>query len=303
MDEICRTVTAEEEGIRMDAFLSTLSGLTRSKVQHLLEQNLVFLNGAVPAKAGVRLRAGDRLRLCLPEPEPVQATATEMELDVVYEDAQMLVVNKPRGLVVHPAAGHWEDTLVNGLLFRQESLSGLGGELRPGIVHRLDKDTTGLLVVAKTDQAHQALAAQIAEHSARREYLALVEGGFSCEEGAVDQPIGRDPRDRKKMAVVPGGRQAKTHYRVEQRFDRCSLLRLVLETGRTHQIRVHMRHLGHPVCGDPIYGFAKSGAGPCPLMLHAQRLRLRHPVTGEALCFETPPPQDFLRVLERQRPR
>lgn len=272
MDEICRIVTAEEEGIRMDAFLSTLSGLTRSKVQHLLEQNLVFLNGAVPAKAGVRLRAGDRLRLCLPEPEPVQATATEMELDVVYEDAQMLVVNKPRGLVVHPAAGHWEDTLVNGLLFRQESLSGLGGELRPGIVHRLDKDTTACWWWPRPTRPTRALAAQIAEHSAHREYLALVEGGFSCEEGAVDQPIGRDPRGSEEDGPwCPGGRQPRPTTASSQRFDRCSLLRLVLETGRTHQIRVHMRYLGHPVCGDPIYGFAKSGAGPCPLMLHAQR--------------------------------
>ncbi len=301
METIVKTVTAADEGIRLDAFLSKESGLTRSKVQRLLEQGLCQLNGKPPEKAGQKLRCGDEVRLACPPPEPMQAAATEMDLNVVFEDEQLLVVNKPRGLVVHPAAGHWEDTLVNGLLYREESLSGLGGELRPGIVHRLDKDTTGLLVVAKTDLAHLSLAEQIAVHSAGREYLALAEGRFSQDEGVVDKPIGRDRHDRKRMAVDPEGRPARTHYKVEKRFERTTLLSLKLETGRTHQIRVHLRSLGHPVCGDPIYGFQKSGAGSCPLMLHACRLRLRHPVTGEELCFQADPPEDFLQVLKKQR--
>ncbi len=299
MDKIVKYVETTEEGIRLDAFLAKQSGLTRSRVQRLLEQGFVQVNGETPRKAGALLRAGDEVNLLVPEERPSDVVQTEMELDIVYEDDQFLVVNKPRGSVVHPAAGHWEDTLVNGLLFREGELS-LADPQRPGIVHRLDKDTTGLLVVAKTDEAHASLSAQIAVHSARREYIALVEGGVSQDAGVVDKPIGRNPRDRKKMAVVPGGRPARTHYRLEHRYKKTSLLVLQLETGRTHQIRVHMQSIGHPVCGDALYGFSKSGAGACPLMLHARALTLRHPTTGEEMRFCAPLPMDFMQVLQKQ---
>lgn len=304
---IQKTIDQTEQGIRLDAFLATLTGVTRSQAQRLVERELVLLNGEKPKKAGMKLSAGDTLTVTLPPPEPLEAVAVEMPLAIVYQDADLAVINKPRGLVVHPAAGHAEDTLVNGLLYALTDLSGIGGTLRPGIVHRLDKDTTGLLVVAKNDEAHVSLSAQIKEKSAVREYLALVEGHIKLDEGMVDAPIARDPRDRKRMAIVPGGRAARTHYTVLERFANTTLLRLRLETGRTHQIRVHMKSLGHPVCGDPLYGFEKTGAlkgaarSNCPLMLHACALTLTQPHSGERLHFEAEPPADFTAVLNCQR--
>ncbi|MGI5884994.1 MAG: RluA family pseudouridine synthase [Candidatus Spyradocola sp.] len=295
------TATKEDEGIRLDAFLAQKSGETRSRIQNLLKEGHVACNGRAPKKAGQAVEAGDEIALSIPDPEPLAAVPVEMDIPIVYEDADIVVVNKPRNLVTHPAAGHAQDTLVNALLFACDDLSGIGGKFRPGIVHRLDKDTTGLLVVAKNDAAHLDLAEQIRVHSAGRVYWALVEGRIREENGTVDAPIGRNPRDRKKMAVVPDGRPAVTHFRVLQAFSRTTLIECRLVTGRTHQIRVHMASLGHPVCGDPLYGFAKSAAAPCPLMLHARELHIRHPRTGEEQNFVAEPPQDFLRVLERQR--
>lgn len=293
--------TKEDEGIRLDAFLSQKSGETRSRIQNLIKDGCAAVNGGVPKKAGQPVSAGDAIALDIPDPAPLEAVPVEMDVPIVYEDEDIVVVNKPRNLVTHPAAGHAQDTLVNALLFACDDLSGIGGKLRPGIVHRLDKDTTGLLVVAKNDRAHLDLAEQIRVHSAGRVYWALVEGHFRAESGTVDAPIGRSPRDRKRMAVVPGGREAVTHFRVLRTFSRTSLIECRLVTGRTHQIRVHMASLGHPVCGDPIYGFARSAAAPCPLMLHARELHIRHPRTGEEMNFLAEPPEDFARVLDRQR--
>ncbi len=302
MREILLNAEKEDEGIRLDAFLAQKSGETRSRVQGLMEAGNVRLNGETPKKAGIRLQAGDRVEMRIPDPERLEALPVEMDVPIVYEDEDLVVVDKPRALVVHPAAGHAQDTLVNALLFACDDLSGIGGKLRPGIVHRLDKDTTGLIVVAKNDAAHLSLAEQIRVHSAGRVYWALVEGRMKEESGTVNEPIARNPRDRKRMAVVPGGREAVTHWRVQKRFAHTTLLELRLVTGRTHQIRVHMRHLGHPVCGDPLYGFAKSAAGPCPLMLHAHQLHIAHPRTGEEMRFVAPLPADFAAVLARQRP-
>lgn len=301
MRTIQSKVTTETEGIRLDAFLAQQSGETRSRIQNLIEQGCVRVNGSVPKKAGVKLAAGDEVALSLPDPEPLEAVPVEMEIPIVYEDADIVVVNKPRALVVHPAAGHAQDTLVNALLFACDDLSGIGGKLRPGIVHRLDKDTTGLLVVAKNDDAHVDLSQQISVHSAGRVYWALVEGRMKEPSGTVCAPIGRSPKDRKKMAVVPGGKEATTHWRVLHQYEKTALIECRLVTGRTHQIRVHMASLHHPVCGDPIYGVAKSAAGACPLMLHARQLHIRHPRTGEEMEFTAEPPQDFLTVLEKQR--
>ena len=301
MRTIQSRATTENEGIRLDAFLAQQSGETRSRIQNLIEQGCVRVNGVVPRKAGVKLAAGDEVELQLPDPEPLEAVPVEMEIPIVYEDADIVVVNKPRALVVHPAAGHAQDTLVNALLFACDDLSGIGGKLRPGIVHRLDKDTTGLLVVAKNDEAHVSLSQQISVHSAGRVYWALVEGRMKEPSGTVCAPIGRSPRDRKKMAVVPGGKEATTHWRVLHQYEKTTLIECRLVTGRTHQIRVHMASLHHPVCGDPIYGVAKSAAGACPLMLHARQLHIRHPRTGEEMEFTAEPPQDFLTVLSKQR--
>ena len=301
MQTIRKTVTTENEGIRLDAFLAQECGETRSRVQNLIEQGCVKVNGALPKKAGVKLSAGDETELTLPDPEPLEAVPVEMDIPIVFEDSDIVVVNKPRDLVVHPAAGHAQDTLVNALLFACDDLSGIGGKLRPGIVHRLDKDTTGLLVVAKNDETHVNLSEQISVHSAGRVYWALVEGRMKEPSGTVCAPIARSPKDRKKMAIVPGGKEATTHWRVLQQFEKTTLIECRLVTGRTHQIRVHMNSLHHPVCGDPIYGFAKSNAGNCPLMLHAHELHIRHPRTGEEMNFVAEPPKDFTDVLYKQR--
>ncbi|MDR2514307.1 MAG: RluA family pseudouridine synthase [Christensenellaceae bacterium] len=300
MEKILKIAQKGDEGVRLDAFLSASGQWSRSRIAKLFAQGFLRLNGERPQKLGLRLKEGDRLELEIPQPQPLRAEKTEMAIPIVYEDRDLAVINKPRGLVVHPAPGHGADTLVNGLLYAMEGeLSGIGGELRPGIVHRLDKDTTGLLVIAKSDRAHLALSAQIKAREAAREYLALVEGNLRQGEGSVEAPIGRSPKDRKKMAVVRGGRWAKTNYRVLERYKGTCLLWLKLETGRTHQIRVHMREIGHPVCGDPLYGRQGSGVKDCPLMLHAAALSFTHPASGERMRFEAKAPEDFQSVLER----
>ncbi len=296
------TAGAEDAGLRLDAFLAReFPDLSRSRVQQLLEQGCVLLEGK-PGKKNLRLSPGMRLTLDLPEPEPLELLPEELPLDILYEDDELLVINKPKGMVVHPAPGHESGTLVNALLHHcGDSLSGIGGVRRPGIVHRLDKDTSGLMLAAKTDRAHASLTAQLSDHSLHRVYEALLIGTPRAAEGMVDLPVGRHPRDRKKMAAgVPGGRSAVTHYRVLEVFPGYSHVECRLETGRTHQIRVHMASLGHPVAGDPLYG------GKCPLpltsqCLHAREIRFRHPVTGEDMTFACPLPPEFQGVLEKLR--
>lgn len=296
-------VTVEEEGQRLDKLLAqALPGVTRSGVQRLLAEGLVTREGKPLAKSA-RLPAGALLEVSLPEPKPLLAEAENIPLDVVYEDGELLVVNKPKGMVVHPAPGSERGTLVNALLFHcGDSLSGINGVLRPGIVHRIDKDTSGLLVVAKTDQAHQALASQIQAHSLTREYRAVVYGRVKEDEGTVDRPLGRHQADRKKMAVrpdSPSARHAVTHYFVEQRFPGFTYLRLRLETGRTHQIRVHMAYIGHPVLGDTVYGAKKPVLGLQGQCLHAVALRFIHPRTGALVELHCDLPAEFLEQLRK----
>ncbi len=294
-------VTEADEGVRLDVFLARESGLTRSAVKNAVEKCGAAVNGTLRFKSGSELRAGDEVEFEPPAPEPLEAEAADIPIEIIYEDENFAVINKPRGMVVHQASSYRaNDTLVNALLFRLKDLSSINGVIRPGIVHRLDKDTTGLLVVAKNDEAHRSLQAQIAAKTAKRIYFALTDGNFREEGGVIDAPIGRSKRDRKKMAVVEGGRRAVTHYTVLERFGRYTLVRFELETGRTHQIRVHSAHIGHPVTGDAVYGGStaifKSGQ-----LLHAGRLELDDPVTGERKVFEAPLPEDFALVLEKLR--
>ena len=297
-------VPAGREGERLDALLSDLLGLTRSAVQKLCDEGRVTLgDSGVSLKKNRKAAPGERYDVEIPAPEPTELIPVEMPLDIVYEDGDIIVLNKPRGLVVHPAAGHANDTLVNALMAHcGDSLSGINGELRPGIVHRIDKDTSGLLVAAKNDLAHLSLAEQIAAHTARRTYEAVVRGGFKEDEGTVDAPIGRDPKDRKKMAVTPKGRPAVTHWTVLARYPGLTHIRCVLETGRTHQIRVHMAHIGHPVAGDPLYG-GKDELGVGGQCLHAAALELTHPRTGERMTFTAPLPEYFAEVLSKLQKR
>ena len=290
---------AEEAGMRLDSFVaSRCAELTRSFVQNLIRQGEVF-SGGKAQKANFRLKEGTEVEFFLVPPKEIGLEAEDIPLDIVYEDSDLAVVNKPQGMVVHPAPGNERGTLVNALMFHVRDLAGIGGELRPGIVHRIDKDTSGLLVVAKNDEAHRSLAAQIKAKTARRVYWAILEGCPKEESGTVNAPIGRSPKDRKKMAVVPDGRSAVTHYKVLRRFDGFSLVECRLETGRTHQIRVHMARIGHPVAGDPLYGPQKSRLGLSAQALHAIELTLTHPSSGQTMRFYAPPPENFLRCLRR----
>lgn len=282
---------------RADVFVSERAGLTRSAVKKLADGGHLFADG-VPVKAGQLLKAGAKVTVEIPAPVPIRAQPEDIPVDIVYEDEDIAVVNKPQGMTVHAGAGRTEGTLVNALLYRLHSLSGINGEIRPGIVHRIDKDTSGLLVIAKNDAAHLSLAAQIAEKSCKREYLALLEGVVREETGHISTLIGRDPKDRLKMAVLPaGGRRAETDFFVLERFPANTLMRFALQTGRTHQIRVHAKYMGHPVVGDPVYGYKKQRFSLNGQLLHAYRLTLTHPRTGERLAFEAPLPEYFERVL------
>lgn len=294
------TVVPEEETLRLDVLLSRrVEGLTRSAAQRLLEEGKVSLQGR-PLKKNHRLRAGEELELCLPDPVPTDARPQDIPLDIVYEDADVAVVNKPRGMVVHPAPGNPDGTLVNALLAHcGQSLSGVGGAIRPGIVHRIDKDTSGLLIIAKNDRAHLALSAQLKDHTLSRVYEAVAIGSLKEDRGTVDAPIGRSLRDRKRMAVVPDGRRAVTHYQVLARYPGYTHLRCQLETGRTHQIRVHMAYLGHPLAGDPVYGPKNDPerlGGQC---LHARELTFVHPTTGQTVHLTCPLPDWFSGFLDR----
>ena len=294
------TLTAGTAGQRADQFLAAaLDGLTRSAAQKLLEEGRV-LRGGKALKKNDRLQPGDVLTLCIPDPAPVEILPQDIPLDVVYEDGDVIVVNKPVGLVVHPAPGHPDGTLVNALLYHcGQSLSGINGQLRPGIVHRIDRDTSGLIIAAKNDMAHLALAQQLQDHSLYREYEAVCVGGLREDQGTVDAPIGRHPVDRKKMCVDREGRRAVTHWRVLARYPGHTHIQCRLETGRTHQIRVHMASIGHPLLGDTVYGSKKPVPGLAGQCLHARRLSFLHPRTGRRLTVECPLPDYFTAVLAR----
>ena len=293
------TVLPDRADERVDACIARLApGISRSAAQRLCEDGQVLLNGA-PAKKNARVAPGDVLELTLPEPQPTQAQAEDIPLDVAYEDADVIVINKPKGLVVHPAAGHWEGTLVNALLHHcKDSLSGVGGALRPGIVHRIDKDTSGLLIVAKNDFAHQKLAAQLQDHTLARTYVCIVCGKLREDAGTVSAPIARDKNDRKKMAIRADGKPAVTHWQVLARYPGYTYVQCRLETGRTHQIRVHMASLGHPILGDTVYGHKKPELGQNTQCLHAKELTFRHPRTDEPVTVACPLPEEFERVLQ-----
>ena len=295
------TLFADISGERLDAFLArTGEELSRSAAQKLIEEGLVTLNGK-PGKKNDKLNMGDRVDYQIPEPKEVAIAPKEMPLDIGYEDEDVLVLNKPKGLVVHPAAGHQDDTLVNGLLHAMAGqLSGINGELRPGIVHRIDKDTSGLLAVAKNDFAHNMLASQLKDHTMARTYEAIVCGSFREDSGTVDAPIGRHPSDRKKMCVIArNSKEAVTHWEVVRRYRGYTHIRCRLETGRTHQIRVHMAHIGHPILGDTVYGHKKPELGQDSQCLHAGALCFRHPRDGRPVMVFAPLPEYFTQVLEK----
>ena len=285
---------------RLDAYLAEeYPQFSRSFLKSLIEQEHITLNGE-RTKAGTKVKEGDEIVLRLPEVEGTSVAPQDIPLEIVYQDSDIAVINKPQGMVTHPAPGNYDETLVNAILYHIGDLSGINGELRPGIVHRLDKDTSGLLVIAKNDAAHKALSEQIADKKARRIYWALVYGNIKANDGVVDTLIGRDPRDRKKMAVLKaGGREAVTRYRILERYGEYTLVECELETGRTHQIRVHMKHIGHPVAGDPVYSRQKDRFGLSGQLLHARKLELTHPRTGERMIFEAPLPEYFTAVLAK----
>ena len=302
MEPIRLRASEESKNQRLDAFLaSSLDGLTRSQATRLIESGEVAVNGRAVSKS-YKLAGGEDIAVTLPEPEPVEAVPQDIPLDVVYEDADVIVVNKPSGMVVHPAPGHPDGTLVNALLYHcAGTLSGIGGALRPGIVHRIDRDTSGLIIAAKNDAAHQYLSAQLADHTLARTYECIVVGALREDRGTVDAPIARHPTGRKRMAVVAGGREAVTHWEVIARYPGYTHVRCRRETGRTHQIRVHMAYIGHPILGDTVYGAKKEVPGLTGQCLHAVGLRFLHPRTHEVVELSCPLPEEFTRMLQKIR--
>lgn len=300
-NDFCFLVSQETAGTRVDKLLAdSMDGFTRSGIQHLLSEGNVTC-GAKPITKNYKCREGDEIRVFVPDAKPLDVEAQDIPLDIVYEDEYLLVVNKPKGMVVHPANGNYDGTLVNALMHHcGDSLSGINGVIRPGIVHRIDKDTSGLLIVAKTDTAHIGLAEQIKEHSFTRAYEAVVYGNIKDDEGTICQPIGRNPKDRKKMAVVyTNSKPATTHYKVLQRFGNFTHIRCVLETGRTHQIRVHMAFIGHPIAGDSVYGPKKVITELNGQCLHAKQIGFVHPITKEYMEFESDLPEYFTKFLTK----
>ena len=299
MTDFSFIISPEEAGKRIDKLLSELlPEYTRSFLQRVIEEGGATIDGKT-AKAKSKPAAGSLLELHINEPEPIDAQPEDIPIDIVYQDEDIAVINKAQGMVVHPAAGNYTGTLVNALLYHVKDLSGINGAIRPGIVHRIDKDTSGLLVIAKNDNAHLSLGEQIKSKTAHREYIALVNGNIKEDEGRIDLPIGRHRVDRKKMAVVPEGKPAATNYTVLERYGKYTLVKAVLETGRTHQIRVHFAHNGHPVVGDPVYGPEKCEFKLNGQLLHAKRLMLIHPSTGEKMEFEAPMPDYFETVIKK----
>lgn len=303
MDFFTAAPEEDEIGKRIDVYIAEYKEeLSRSRVQKLIENGLVTVNGKV-VKSNYKLRKDDILEVEIPDPEPLEIEAEDIPLDIIYEDKDVVIVNKPQGMVVHPAPGHYSGTLVNALMYHcKDDLSGINGQMRPGIVHRIDKDTSGVLMIAKSDAAHNSLAQQLAVHSITRKYYAVVCGNIKEDRGTVDKPIGRSPKDRKKMAVVQGGRRAVTHYRVLERFGgKYTLIEAQLETGRTHQIRVHMASLGHPLLGDTVYGSEKQPFKLQGQVLHAKVLGFNHPSDGRYVEFESPLPEYFEKLLTKLR--
>lgn len=295
-------VGEKDAGLRLDLYLSrNLEQISRSRIQQLIQNDMLTINGQPCTDKNYRLQTGEYIKLILPPPERASLEPENIRLDIVFEDQDLLVINKPRGMVVHPAPGHGSGTMVNALLAHCEDLSGIGGVMRPGIVHRLDKDTSGLLIVAKNDNAHQFLSSQLKSRKLKREYIALVHGRVEPLKGKIEAPLGRHPLHRKKMAVIAGGREAVTRFKVLKVFRSYSLLKLRLETGRTHQIRVHLSNIGYPVLGDVLYSGSKKSELPPGLSLshalHAYRLSFVHPRTREQLEFTAPLPSDFQVVL------
>lgn len=300
MNDFHFTIEEDMEGLRIDKCISTaFDSLSRSYIQKIIKEEAVMVNGS-PVKSSYKVKISDEIAFLVPEAVEPDILPENIPLDILYEDADVIVVNKPKGMVVHPAAGHYSKTLVNALLYHcHDSLSGINGCLRPGIVHRIDKDTTGSLLVCKTDAAHKAIARQLKKHSITRCYRAICHGVLSKDKGTIDRPIGRSPADRKKMAVLAeGGKRAVTHYRVLQRFDKYTYIECVLETGRTHQIRVHMASIGHPILGDPLYSSLHSSFKLEGQTLHAKTLGFIQPRTKEYIEVDAPLPQYFQHLLE-----
>lgn len=296
------TIVVQESGTRLDKYLAAnLTEYTRSFIQKQIEAGSILVNNKV-VNSKYQVKEGDEIVITIPEPVEVDIVAENIPIDVVYEDNDLLIVNKPQNMVVHPAPGNYTGTLVNALLYHcKDGLSGINGEIRPGIVHRIDKDTSGLLMIAKNDRAHLGLSGLLKDHNITRKYQAIVYGKPKNDHGFIEGPIARSPQDRKKMAIVQGGRYAKTEYRVLETFKNFSLVELTLYTGRTHQIRVHMKHIGHPLLGDPVYGPAKTMFGLTGQMLHAKVLGFKHPTTGEEMYFESELPTYFQTVIDKLR--
>lgn len=298
-DELDFVINSDNVGKRIDVFLSeSLDSVSRNQVKRLIDEGNVTCNDKI-IKSNYKMRENDVLKISIPEPKELELVAEDIPLDIVYEDEDIIVVNKKKGMVVHPAAGNYTGTLVNALLYRCKNLSSINGVIRPGIVHRIDKDTSGVLVVAKNDIAHRSLSEQIKEHTVKRCYLALTEGVIKTDEGTIDAPIGRHSVERKKMAITEkNSRHAITHFKVIERFQRYTLIEARLETGRTHQIRVHMAHLRYPLVGDMVYGYKKQKFNINGQALHAKTLGFIHPKTGEYMEFSAEIPDDFERVLK-----
>lgn len=303
MERLTFEIDPDEIGIRIDQYItSALDGVSRSQVQKWIVNGLITSASGKVLKKNYILEKGDMISVDLPEPETLNIVAENIPLDIVYQDEHVIVINKPQGMVVHPAPGNYTGTLVNALMYHVKDLSDIGGVIRPGIVHRIDKDTSGLLMIAKTNLAHHSLTAQLKEHSVDRVYTALVHGGFNVEEGTVDAPIGRHPQNRLKMAITyQNSRHAITHYQLIERLGAFSLVECRLETGRTHQIRVHMASIGHPLVGDPLYGTRKEKLTASGQYLHAKVLGFDHPLTGERMVFSAPLPANFEKLLQRLR--
>lgn len=301
MEEKIFEINEESKGIRIDKFITDImEGKSRSYIQGMVEEGYVLVNNK-KVKSNYKLKLNDVIKTTIKEPVELEVKKENIPIDILYEDSDVIVVNKPKGMVVHPAPGNYEGTLVNALLYHCKDLSSINGVIRPGIVHRIDKDTTGVLVVAKNDEAHVKLSEQLKDHSMKREYYALVEGRLKKDSGTIDKPLARSKRDRLKIAITEDGKRAVTHYSVIERFKNSTLVKCVLETGRTHQIRVHMSSIGYPLVGDPLYGFKKQKFKDDGQMLHAKVLGFIHPRTGEYMEFSSELPENYKKLLENLR--
>lgn len=297
-------VSQEEKGKRLDTYIPSVdTDITRTSAQRLIEDGNILVNGK-NVKVSYKIQENDKISVEIPEPKQIELKAQDIPIEIIYEDSDIIVVNKPKGMVVHPANGNPDGTLVNAIMaICKDSLSGIGGEIRPGIVHRIDKDTSGLLIVAKNDNAHVKMSEQIKNHEVKKTYIALVRGVFKKNEATIDMPIGRSTSDRKKMAVNKNGKNAITHIKVLKRFDKYTLLQVNIETGRTHQIRVHLSHIGYPIVGDYTYSNGKNEFDVIGQCLHAQKLEFKHPITQKDMCLEAELPQYFKDILDKLKDR